>query len=97
MKRADQLMFSLIAGVLGTVTAGIAQRLLTSLWRSATGSEPPAATDPDTPTAQALTWALASGVGIGVAQLLVTRLVAAKWAENRIVKPEPAKVSFTLR
>jgi hypothetical protein len=58
---------------LGTAVTYVAHRALTGAWLALTGEEPPDPHDPDVPTVVALTWALASGLGLGVAKLLVAR------------------------
>ncbi|MCL1907435.1 MAG: DUF4235 domain-containing protein [Propionibacteriaceae bacterium] len=49
---------------------------LRKIWTMATGGEPPNPEDPDVPVRQALIWFLASGVGVGLAQLLFQRSIA---------------------
>ena len=51
-------------------------------WKLVTGDEPPSPTDPDTPVLTAMTWALASGVGVGVTQLLTQRIAARHWQKE---------------
>lgn len=67
----------------GLITAAVTivvQRALTTGWRLATGGrDTPDPNDPDTPIKQALVWALASGIGLGLAQLFTAR-----FAERRI-------------
>ncbi len=67
-----------LTGGLGAVVASIAARkVITGLWKTATGAEPPAnPEDPDTTWQEALGWALASGAAVGVARLLATRKAA---------------------
>jgi hypothetical protein len=48
-----------------------------------TGNEPPSPTDPETPVLEAASWALASGIGVGVTQLLTQRMAARHWEEKR--------------
>jgi hypothetical protein len=67
--------------VLGTgsavLAAGLAQRGITILWRTATGNEPPTIPeDPDTDWTEAVAWALLSGAVIGLARLAATRRAA---------------------
>lgn len=67
--------------VLGTgsavLAASAAQKGLTAAWKLVTGTEPPTIPeDPDTEWTEAVTWAVASGVVIGLARLLATRRAA---------------------
>jgi hypothetical protein len=67
--------------VLGTgsavVAAGLAQKGITALWKTATGNEPPTIPeDPDTSWGEAVGWAVLSGAVIGVARLAATRRAA---------------------
>lgn len=64
-----------VAGVGAAATVG-AQKLMALAWKFVTGSEPPKPGDKDLPTKHAITWALASGVGMGVSQLVAKRLVS---------------------
>lgn len=61
-----------------TVVAGIAARkALTTSWKVATGKEPPQnPADPDVSIGEALAWAMASGVAVGVARMLASRKAA---------------------
>jgi hypothetical protein len=68
--------------VIGAVTTIAAQRLLKAGWKLVTGDEPPSPTDPNTPVVSALTWALASGIGVGVTQLLTQRIAARHWGKE---------------
>jgi hypothetical protein len=64
------------------IATGIAVRkvstvLLDKVWRKTKHSEPPAdPASPGTPWAEALTWAAASGVAVGVTRLVATKGVA---------------------
>ena len=74
-------MGSMVWKVLGTgsavLAAGLAQKGVTALWRTATGNEPPTIPeDPDTSWGEAVGWAVLSGAVIGVARLLATRRAA---------------------
>ncbi len=74
-------MGSLAWKVLGTgsavLAAAVAQKGLEAAWRAATGTPPPTIPeDPDTDWTEAVAWAVASGVVIGVARLLATRRAA---------------------
>lgn len=80
-------MGSMVWKVLGTgsavLAATFAEKGLTALWRTATGSEPPASPeDPDTDWTQAVTWAVLSGAVIGIARLAATRRAAAYYRRS---------------
>lgn len=92
-------MGSMVWKVLGTgaavLAASVAEKGVTSLWRAATGEEPPVnPEDPDTHWSQAVTWAVLSGAAIGVARLLATRRAAAYYRASsgslpRALSPRP--------
>ena len=79
MSASQKLFWKLYAGAIGAVTTIAAQRLLKAGWKFVTGKEPPSITDPDTPVLQAMTWALASAIGIGVTEVLIQRMAARHW------------------
>ena len=61
----------------GIATRKISMVVLDKVWRKAKKTEPPAdPASPGTPWAEALTWAAASGVAVGVARLVTTKGVA---------------------
>ena len=78
MAPTQKLLWKLYVGVIGAVTTIAAQRLLKAGWKL----EPPSPTDPDTPVITAMSWALASGVGVGVTQLLTQRMAARHWQKE---------------
>lgn len=96
MKKADQILFTVFAGLLASATAAALTKVLTKGWERATGELPPNPADPETPAKQALAWALLSGIGVGVAQLFVGRFAARKWGEIRTDAPAVPKVTFKL-
>ncbi len=61
-----------------TVVAGIAARkALTTSWKVATGKNPPAnPAHPDVSIGEAVAWAVASGVAVGLARMLASRKAA---------------------
>ena len=65
-----QKVYSAVLTAAVTFAAGFA---LKKVWKLATGAEPPDPEDPEVPIRQALIWFLASGVGVGVAQLFLHR------------------------
>lgn len=76
----QKIAWKIYMGLIGAVTTIAAQKLITAAWKAATGEEPPTATNPDIPLRSAVSWAIASGVGIGVTQLLTTRFAARRFA-----------------
>ena len=78
---------ALVWKVLGTGAAigagGVARKLLTGGWTSATGKAPPAnPEDPEVSWPEAIGWAVTSGAVIGVARLLATRKAAAYYTKS---------------
>ncbi len=71
-------------GGLSAVLAGLAARkLLATIWTKVTGKSPPMnPASPGTTWPEAIGWAAASGVVMGVARLLATRKAAATWVKR---------------
>jgi hypothetical protein len=82
MGPSQKLIWKLYAGVLGAVTSLVALKLVTLLWKTVTGNEPPSPTDPRTPLSQALSWALASAIGVRVTQIVTQRFAARRWSDE---------------
>ncbi|AQP46990.1 hypothetical protein BW730_05120 [Tessaracoccus aquimaris] len=82
MAASEKLMWKIYAGAIGAVTTIVAQKLVTKLWEVSTGDAPPDPNDPETPLKQALIWAAASGLGVGMTQLMMNRLVQNRWLKN---------------
>ncbi len=81
MRPSEKMVWKIYIGVLGAVTTIAAQKIAKAGWKAATGDEPPSATDPNIPFRWAASWALASGIGIGVTQLLTRRMAARHWSK----------------
>jgi hypothetical protein len=82
--RRKKLLWRIYAGALGAATTFAAQRLLAVGWRMITGNKPPRRPTRTLPMVEAVSWAVASAVGVGVTQLVTQRLAAAgrtKWAD----------------
>lgn len=79
MNISQKLLWNLYAGAAGAVTTLIAAKAVNAVWALTTGDEPPQPNDPEVPLRRAITWAIASGVGIGLSQLLVNRFAADQW------------------
>lgn len=82
MSATEKILWKVYAGVLGAVSTLVAQKLVHGAWKFATGDEPPEPNDPNTPIIEAVIWALASGVGVGVVQLLTNRFAARRFATD---------------
>ncbi len=67
-----------LMGLAATVGATMAARkAMTATWKLSTGKTPPSNPEhPDTSMAEAVTWAIASGVAVGLARMLATRKAA---------------------
>jgi hypothetical protein len=97
MQPSQRMLWNIYAGVVGALTAIVAQKAVRGAWKLATGDEPPDPNDPATPLSEALTWALAGGIGIGVTQMLVNRFAANHWERLMgIPAPRHGKVSFKI-
>ncbi len=97
MGPSQKLLWKIYAGVLGAVTTIAAQRLVKLSWKAVTGNEPPRPTDPETPVVEAVSWALASGVGVGVTQLLTQRMAARHWSkEIGTAVPDGGKIKLKI-
>ena len=63
-------VYTIVASAVVSFLAGFA---LKKIWKLTTGSEPPDPEDPEVPTHKAVIWFLASGIGVGLAQLFLHR------------------------
>lgn len=82
MAMTEKIMWKVYAGVAGALTTIVTQKLVTKLWEVSTGDVPPDPDDPDVPLTHALIWAAASGLGVGMAQLIMNRVVHQRWMAN---------------
>lgn len=66
---------------LAAIGAGVLTRnLLTRVWTDATGEDPPTnPADPAIGWREALTWAAATGVAVGIGRVVGRRLAAGAW------------------
>lgn len=80
MNTSQRLLWNIYAGAVATVATVVAQKAVTAVWELATGDQPPEPNDPEVPLRRALSWAVASGVGIGLTQLLLNRFAAKQWS-----------------
>lgn len=67
-----------VMGLGATVGATmVARKALTQTWKVATGKKPPVnAAHPDVSVGEAVAWAIASGVAVGLARMLASRKAA---------------------
>lgn len=82
MALTEKLMWKVYAGLLGAVTTLVAQKLVTKVWEASTGEPVPDINDPETPVVSAVIWAAASGLGVGISQLLMNRYMQRRWMSN---------------
>ena len=68
---------------MAAIGAGLLTRkLMSRLWTEVTGEDPPAnPADPSVAWRDALTWAAATGVAVGVGRVVGRRLAAGAWAK----------------
>jgi Protein of unknown function (DUF4235) len=67
-------VFGLAATVVATI---VARKAMSTTWKLSTGKEPPSNPEhPDVSMGEALAWAIASGVAVGVARMLASRKAA---------------------
>lgn len=79
MNLPDKLVWRLYSAALGAATTFLAHKVLSKAWQLATGDTPPDPQDPEVPTGEAVAWAVATGVGLGVSQLLMSRYLNRRW------------------
>lgn len=79
MNTSQRLLWNLYAGTVTALTTLVAARAVNKIWELSTGESPPRPNDPAVPLRRAVTWAVASGLGVGLAQLLMNRLAASQW------------------
>jgi hypothetical protein len=97
MGPSQKLLWRIYAGLLGAATTFAAQRLVALGWRLITGNKPPTPTDPETPIVEAVSWAVASAVGVGVTQLVTQRFAAKHWAnEMGTTVPDAGKIQLKI-
>ena len=73
-------VFSMAAGLSAVF---VAKKVLDRSWSFATGKEPPEnPADPDVDMWEAISWAVASGVAVGLARMLAQRRAASYYARS---------------
>lgn len=89
MRNPKERAWQVVALVSGTLAATLVRRVAVTTWRTTKHEEPP-----ENPAARdvgwrdALTWAVAVGVGAGVARVVAQRGAAAAW-ERATGQPVP--------
>ncbi len=83
MSAVARVAWRVLGALSALVAAKLARSLLDHTWRGTTGTEPPRnPAAPGTTWTEALVWASASGVALGVSRLLATRGAAAAWEHS---------------
>lgn len=96
MDISRKLVWNLYAGGIAALTAVVTKKGLDAGWKSVTGHEPPEVNDPATPPAEALAWAMALAVGLGLTGVFVNRFAAQRW-ERFTGEPSPVRsVNFRI-
>jgi uncharacterized protein DUF4235 len=79
VERKADLGTKVVSAVASLAAAFIARKLITIVWTKAVGKEPPThPEDPQVALAEALGWAVLTGVSVEAARLLATRAAARK-------------------
>jgi hypothetical protein len=80
MAGVSKVTFKVIGLVSGLVAAKGARAVLDKAWRAGRGTEPPRnPAVPGTEWSEAVTWAIASGIALGLAKMLAARGIAGVW------------------
>lgn len=87
----NKIQWKIVSYGAGAVAAMATRKMLVTAWQRVQNEPPPdSPADRGTSLRVALTWAIASGVGIGVMRLLAARGAARGW---EAVKNEPPPIS----
>ena len=73
MAIAERLVFKAYTVLAGTLATAGMHQLLSKGWKFVTGNEPPEPTDPEADGRSALLWAIASAMGMALAQVTAAR------------------------
>src|SRR3954451_233514 len=80
MADKGDLGWRLLAGAAAFGAGFVARKAITIGWKQVPGKEPPTNPEsPDVELAEAIGWAVVTGVGMEVARLLATRAAAKRW------------------
>jgi len=89
MRSAKGYIWKALTIGLGAAVGFGTQRLLEVFWKALRGSTPPkVAADRTSAYPDAIGWAVAAGIGVGVARLLAIRTAAGLW-EAAVHEPPP--------
>lgn len=91
----DDLLWTVATTVAALGAANVAKRALTKGWVAKRGKVPGNPASPDTTWGEALSWAVISGVTIGVVRLIAQRGVAAVFQRRGGDLPEAADTKPT--
>lgn len=86
-------VYSLLAGTAATV---LTQKALSAGWEFVTGEEPPEPTDPDADGTSAVLWALASAIGLAVAQVVAQRVGNSLFMKETNHQPKASKIRMKI-
>lgn len=82
MSGVSKIAYKVIGIGAGVLAAKVGRAVLDKGWAKTKGGEPPRnPAVPGTSWGEAITWAVASGITVGVARLLATKGVASSWAK----------------
>ncbi|AEH09253.1 MULTISPECIES: DUF4235 domain-containing protein [Protofrankia] len=74
--------WKIVGGVAGAVAGSVASKAVTLAYKKIRKSDPPLSpVHPDTAWVDAISWAAASGVAVGIGKLTAERLAARRWLE----------------
>jgi hypothetical protein len=79
-QRTQKLAWRIVGGLSGLTAAAVTRQALTRAWQARKHDDPPAnPASAETSWPDALTWAVMTGVALGVARLVALRGAAAGW------------------
>ena len=88
MSERKKLGWKAISYGTGALAGLVTQRVLEAAWKGSRHASPPVPADRGSSWMEALSWAVATGVGIGVSRLLAIRTAAVVW-EAATHEPPP--------
>ena len=79
-RKTDAMMWRVVGGASGLAAAALTRQAMARLWRARKHDDPPAnPASSSTSWPDAMLWAVATGVALGVARLVAMRGAAAGW------------------